>query len=251
MRLSSVALLASAALATPTKRSCANADLTVELEAGTVHGKVDAANPDVRQFLGIPYGKPPVGDLRFAPSEPAEPFGALEATALPPSCMQYLTSVAGIWTSEVLQFNQAGLNTTGPQSEDCLKVSVWAPRGAKKDLPVLLWIYGGSFKFGGTNVPYQIPTQWVQRTKDHIVVAMQYRVNIFGFPNAAGLDDDKQNLGLLDQRLAVEWVRDNIAAFGGDVSRIGKSGPDPPPRCVIRTQGMNHLGSGTLSLIDP
>lgn len=222
MRLSSVALLVSAAFASPAKRSCSQADLTVELKSGIVHGTVDSANPDVRQFLGIPYGKPPVGDLRFAPSEPAEPFGEFDATSLPLSCMQYLTSNAGIWTSEVLQFNEAGLNTTGPQSEDCLKISVWAPRGAKKDLPVLLWIYGGSFKSGGTDVPYQIPTQWVQRTKDHIVVSFNYRVNIFGFPNAAGLDDDKQNLGLLDQRLAVEWVRDNIGAFGGDATRIGE-----------------------------
>lgn len=68
------------------------------------------------------------------------------------------------------------------------------------------------------DVPAQIPTQWVQRTQDHIVLSFNYRVNIFGFPNAPGLDD--QNVGLLDQRRAVEWTRDNIAAFGGDPERI-------------------------------
>jgi carboxylesterase type B len=230
MHLSHAALISSAALlwavpalGSPARGSCSYGDLTVKLDTGTVHGTVDAANPDVRQFLGIPYAKPPLGDLRFAPSEAIESFGEINADTLPPSCMQYLTSLPGIWTDIVLQFNQGGLNTTGRQSEDCLTISVWAPRGAKKNLPVLLWIYGGSFKFGGENVPYQIPTQWVQRTKDHIVVSFNYRVNIFGFPNAAGLDEDKQNLGLLDQRLAVEWVRDNIAAFGGDAKRIGKS----------------------------
>jgi carboxylesterase type B len=68
------------------------------------------------------------------------------------------------------------------------------------------------------NVPAQIPTQWVQRTQDHIVMSFNYRVNIFGHPNAPGLED--QNVGLLDQRRAVEWARDNIAAFGGDPERI-------------------------------
>ncbi|ETS84104.1 hypothetical protein PFICI_02129 [Pestalotiopsis fici W106-1] len=218
---SAVVLGATPSLGSPAKRSCSQADLTVKLDAGVVHGTVEAANPDVRQFLGIPYAKPPLGDLRFAPSERLESFGEITADTLPPSCMQYLTSLASIWTYDVLQFNEDGLNTTGPQSEDCLTISVWAPRGAKKNLPVLLWIYGGSFKTGGEDVPYQIPTQWVQRTQDHIVVSFNYRVNIFGFPNAAGLDNDKQNLGLLDQRLAVEWVRDNIAQFGGDVNRIG------------------------------
>lgn len=68
------------------------------------------------------------------------------------------------------------------------------------------------------DVPAQIPTQWVQRTQDHIVMSFNYRVNIFGHPNAPGLDD--QNVGLLDQRRAVAWARDNIAAFGGDPERI-------------------------------
>lgn len=198
-----------------------SSDLAIEIQDGTVHGTVESSTPDVRQFLGIPYGKAPVGDLRFAPPQAVEPFGEINATSLPPSCMQYLTSNAGIWTSEVLEFNQGGLNgTTGPITEDCLTVSVWAPRGQQQDLPVLIWVYGGSFKTGGTNVPYQIPSQWVQRTQDHIVVVFNYRINLFGFPNAAGLDDDKQNLGLMDQRLAVEWVQNNIAAFGGDASRM-------------------------------
>lgn len=68
------------------------------------------------------------------------------------------------------------------------------------------------------DVPAQIPTQWVQRTKDHIVMTFNYRVNIFGHPNAPGLED--QNVGLLDQRAAVEWASNNIAAFGGDPDRI-------------------------------
>ncbi|KAH8671739.1 alpha/beta-hydrolase [Xylariales sp. PMI_506] len=208
---------------TASKRSkCAESDLTVEIHAGTVHGKVESATPDVRQFLGIPYGKAPVGDLRFAPPQAVESFGEFNATSIAPSCMQYLTSLSGIWTDLVLQFNDFGLNNSvGPITEDCLTVSVWAPKGSKQNLPVLLFVYGGSFKTGSENVPYQIPAEWVQRTQDHIVVTFNYRVNIFGFPNAAGLEEGLQNVGLMDQRLAVEWVRDNIAAFGGDTERIG------------------------------
>ncbi|KAH8646761.1 acetylcholinesterase [Xylariales sp. PMI_506] len=202
---------------------CASADLTVELRTGTVHGKVEPATPDVRQFLGIPYGEAPVGDLRFAPPRPAGHFGELNATSLPPSCMSYLTGKANVWTELVLQFNAFGLNSSGPVTEDCLTTNVWTPRGASRGakLPVLIYIYGGSFRTGSSSIPYQIPAQWVQRTKDHIVVSFDYRTNIFGFPNAAGIEDGLQNVGLMDQRLAVEWVRDNIAAFGGDPDRIG------------------------------
>ncbi|KAK8092036.1 alpha/beta-hydrolase [Apiospora hydei] len=79
----------------------------------------------------------------------------------------------------------------------------------------------GNFQYGGEDTPYLIPGEWVQRTQDHIVVTFNYRLNIFGFPNAAGLPANEENPGLLDQRAAVEWVRDNIAAFGGDTKRIG------------------------------
>jgi carboxylesterase type B len=105
-------------------------------------------------------------------------------------------------------------------SEDCLHLAVWAPLNATADskLPVALFIPGGSFRNGGVDVPYQQPTPWVQRTKRHIFVSAGYRVNIAGFPWAAGLEE--QNLGILDVRAALEWVYANIAFFGGDPSRI-------------------------------
>lgn len=105
----------------------------------------------------------------------------------------------------------------GRISEDCLTASVWTPRRAEA-LPVLIYIYGGAFVTGGEDVPYQIPAQWVDGSPDHIVVSFNYRVGIFGFPGAAGLRD--QNLGLLDQRAAVEWCKKNIAAFGGDPTKM-------------------------------
>ncbi|TKA22366.1 hypothetical protein B0A50_08185 [Salinomyces thailandicus] len=78
--------------------------------------------------------------------------------------------------------------------------------------------HGGGFSTGGEDVPYQIPAQWVNTTPYHLVVSLNYRVNIFGFPNAAGLGE--QNFGLLDQRAAVEWCKKNIAAFGGHPNRM-------------------------------
>ncbi|KAL2163292.1 hypothetical protein VTH06DRAFT_5348 [Thermothelomyces fergusii] len=190
---------------------------------GVVHGAIDDATPAVRRFLGIPYARPPTGDLRFAPPRPALPFGELEATKMPPSCMQYISGIPNIYNREVPEYNLGGLNeTTGPISEDCLALSIWAPiRTSSKALPVIVFFYGGAFTFGGIDAPYLIPSNWIQRKQSHIVVAFNHRDNILGYPNAAGLPPGQQNLALLDARLAVEWVRDNIAAFGGDPARIG------------------------------
>lgn len=206
--------------------------LTVSTTSGHVHGKIDPALPNVRQFLGIPYAQPPVDELRWkAPEALSQPDKQIQATELPPSCNQFLSTLGNsLYTRDVLQFNLQGLNRTGSTSEDCLTASVWAPasqgyghhwwrRGKKQeDLPVLIFIYGGGFSTGGVDVPYQIPTQWVNRSPNHIVVSFNYRINIFGFPGAPGLEN--QNLGLLDQRAAVEWCKENIAAFGGDPSRM-------------------------------
>jgi len=107
----------------------------------------------------------------------------------------------------------------GDIGEDCLSLSVWAPLHPEcKPLPVFIFIHGGSYQAGGSTVPYQNPSKWIERTQSHIVVSIQYRLNIFGFPNAAGLET--QNVGLLDQRMAIKWVQANIAAFGGDPSRM-------------------------------
>lgn len=193
---------------------------------GIVHGAVDSATPAVRQFLGIPYAKPPLGPLRFAPPQPAAPFSPLNATVMPPSCMQYIGGLPNIIVNDVLEFNIGGSNASDPVnvSEDCLTLSIWAPNNEKTNLPVLIFFYGGAFMSGGVDVPYQLPAQWIQRTQSHIVVAFNHRGNIFGFPNAAGIRLEEQNVGLMDQRMAVEWVRDNMASFGGDPTRIGAWG---------------------------
>ena len=157
----------------------------------------------------------------------------IQATTLPAGCLQYVPGpFRGIVTTEVTaaDFQRGDYSNT---TEDCLALSVFAPghppRGnASKDspgdelLPVLIWVHGGGFSFGGTNVPFQQAQSWVERSQKHIVVQIQYRLNLLGVPNAAGLVESGENLNLalLDQHLAVEWVRDNIAAFGGDPERI-------------------------------
>jgi len=228
MRFKTAAILAATVLYHGISARYADDDRAIEGRGGRIYGGVDPATPDVRHFLGIPYAQPPLKDLRFAPPKPALPFGEFSATRMPPSCMQYLTDKPLPTTRDVPEFNPAGLNgTTGPISEDCLTLSVWTPRDMpdpKRKLPVLVFFYGGAFQAGGTSVPYQIPAQWVQRNKNTIVVTFNHRGNIFGFPNAAGLPAQEQNVGLLDHRLALEWVSNNIHAFGGDNSTIGLFG---------------------------
>ncbi|KAK8138851.1 hypothetical protein PG984_002231 [Apiospora sp. TS-2023a] len=195
---------------------------TVKLGNGmTVLGRTSPIAPSVAEFMGIPYAKPPIGELRWEPPQPYEPKteedSVINATALPPSCWQYISVHPAMMRTDDPEFmiGKAGM------SEDCLTTSVWVPTDAVSqtaELPVIIWFYGGGFATGGTDVPYQIPTKWIERSQGHIVVSFNYRINLFGFPDAAGVTE--QNLGLLDQRLAVEWIRDNIKSFGGDPKRM-------------------------------
>ncbi|KAK0643309.1 Alpha/Beta hydrolase protein [Cercophora newfieldiana] len=272
LALTIAALFGAAQACRPTQlESGTNHDgLSVATQGGQVNGFIDPSTPGVRRFLQIPYAQPPIGELRFAPPEPALPFGEIHATEFGPSCMQFLAKTPPtIYTQFINQFNVQGLNVSSQDvSEDCLTLSVWAPACPKvaAPLPVLVFLFGGGFMMGGQNVPYQIPAKWVQRTQGHVIVTLNYRLNIFGFPDAAGLSQDKQNLGLLDQRLAVEWVRDNIAAFGGDPEHItlwGQSAgavaagyyqyayqEDPIVTAIIQDSGSEMLAAGDLSSSD-
>lgn len=203
----------------------------VDTPVGKIFGLIDDITPHVAQYLGIPFAEPPVGPLRWLPARPKAPVPAIDATAFGPACAQYVTSLPQVYNTDV-----PGFLVDGPTSEDCLTLNIWAPNGWRlRPLPVLVWLYGGSFQTGGGNTPYQIPSRWVERSQNHIVVGIKcvpnpsllsltdhssYRLNIFGFPNAAGLNPNELNLGLLDQRLALEWIRANIAFFGGDPTRI-------------------------------
>jgi para-nitrobenzyl esterase len=181
----------------------------LKIDTGTIEGKSDGK---VRAFLGIPYAAPPVGDLRWkAPAPAAAWTGVRKATEFGSRCMQ------GSVFSDMV-FRDPGIN------EDCLYLNVWtAAKNASAKLPVMVWIYGGGFVAGATSEPRQDGTKLCQ--KGVVVVSMNYRLGIFGFfadpdlaaesgRNAAG------NYGLMDQVAALEWVKRNIAAFGGDPGNV-------------------------------
>lgn len=243
MRFLTIALLSQAVLSSPledTPRS-SRGSLTVNTTSGIFAPYFPSSNPGLALFPDIPYAQNPTGPLRFAPPVPATPpsDGHVQYAAnLPAGCFQYvgtpLLATVG-FTAETAAVFQRG--NSANTSEDCLRLSITAPSSAvelvaskhksahrrnQDPLPVVVWVHGGGWMSGGINVPYQLPSNWVQRSQGHIVVEVQYRLNILGLPNAAGLAalDENVNFSFLDQRLAVEWVRDNIAAFGGDPSRI-------------------------------
>jgi carboxylesterase type B len=105
-------------------------------------------------------------------------------------------------------------------AEDCLSLGVWTPAHASPDsgLPVVLFLTGGGDTAGGVFEAGQLPSNWVHRSQKHIVVTTDYRLGILGFPNTPLLSDT--NFGFQDARAAVEWVHENIAAFGGDPEKI-------------------------------
>ncbi|KFA73865.1 hypothetical protein S40288_00884 [Stachybotrys chartarum IBT 40288] len=231
MKLSilSVLPLAAGALAS----NCTSpSGLTVRTSTGSFTGLIDPEFPHTRQFRSIPFAEPPVASRRWLPPQKLAPSPSVHrwSTKFPPSCPQYFPATVSMWNLNLTQgnlvYNGAQNDTSGlvgeATSEDCLHLAVWTPTGEAPagGFPVMFFMTGGGFSLGGVELPWQMPTSWVERSQSHIVVSVNYRVNIFGFPNARGLPAGEQNLGILDQRLALEWVRDNIAAFGGDPTRI-------------------------------
>ncbi|EGS20043.1 uncharacterized protein CTHT_0045420 [Thermochaetoides thermophila DSM 1495] len=204
------------------------AQLTVQTTTGIYTGLIDPVFPNVRQFRAIRYAEPPLGQLRWLPPVPVPPSTQqIFSYTFPPSCTQYLSSTPVVFTALLTNFSipldgQPVLpgEVARTSSEDCLFLSLFAPLTATSysNLPVILFFPGGAFTIGGIDVSFQNPAPWVERSQSHIVVVANYRLDIAGFPGAAGLSE--QNLGLLDQRAALEWVRDNIAPFGGDPTRI-------------------------------
>ncbi|CBX98811.1 hypothetical protein IAQ61_007573 [Plenodomus lingam] len=183
----------------------------------------------VESFKAIPFAQPPVGQLRLKPPQPiTAALGNVDGTKDARACPQFFFSVA----DSNIPGNVLGtlLNTPIFQAatnagEDCLTINVQRPTGTKAGdkLPVLFWIYGGAFELGSTSMydGSSLVTESVAQGKPIIFVAVNYRVGGFGFmPGKEILADGSANLGLLDQRLGLEWVADNIAAFGGDPDKV-------------------------------
>ncbi|KAF2204208.1 cholinesterase precursor [Delitschia confertaspora ATCC 74209] len=191
--------------------------------SGTLIGHQASNKTFVSEYLGVRYAQAPTGDLRFAPPKRyIVPFGTVyQAKEWSDDCLSNkppLSSFPNFSQPSGLRTwkNFAGQNDN-PASEDCLKLNVWAKATLWWELkPVLVYFHGGRFITPGPHSPFY-NGQYLADVEDVVVVTVNYRLGIFGFSGAPGI---QQNIALLDQRLAVTWVRDNIQAFGGDPKRI-------------------------------
>lgn len=185
---------------------------TGQVQGSLVH--VKGTDVGVHTFLGIPFAKPPVGQLRFAPPEPPESWsGVKDGTSHPAICLQNIDAL-----NEMIQkLTNETLPSTG-MSEDCLYLNVYAPAHAQEgsDLPVMVWIHGGALVLGMASM---YDGSVLAAMEDVVVVIIQYRLGVLGFlstgdKHAAG------NWGYLDQVAALSWVQQNIANFGGNPDRV-------------------------------
>jgi para-nitrobenzyl esterase len=186
----------------------------VRVEQGLLAG-TNGSSPEVRVYRGVPFAAPPVGDLRWKAPQPAMKWqGVRQATEFSNACWQTpYPAAAAIYQAKL-----------PPLSEDCLYLNIWTPaKSAKDHLPVMVWIHGGGFTrgFSGTS-SYNGE---VLARKGAIIVTINYRLGIFGFfvhpeLTAESGHHASGNYALLDQIAALQWVQKNIAAFGGDTSRV-------------------------------
>jgi len=187
-------------------------------------GAIDGQRKDgVTRYLGIPYAGAPVRERRWQAPLPAPSWpGTLHADHFKANCQQAPAPKAfRAWTAEYL--------IEGPVSEDCLYLNVWSPAAdtPSAKLPVLVWIHGGGFTSGGATVP--VYDGQALAAKGVIVVTINYRLGVYGFLSHPALRNENPahasgNYGLLDQIAALRWVRENIAAFGGDAQRVTVAG---------------------------
>lgn len=182
----------------------------VKTDAGYVSG---ISENGIWAYLGIPYAAPPIGDLRWKPPQPAKPWeGTYKADKFGPSCPQAVAKEFGPeWYP-------------GNMSEDCLSLNVWTPAtNSSEKLPVMVFIYGGAYMRGSSALPLYNGTALAK--KGVVVVTFNYRVGVLGYMAHPQLSKESSNnssgnYALLDQEAALRWVQKNIAAFGGDPSRV-------------------------------
>ncbi|MYA32149.1 MAG: carboxylesterase family protein [Gemmatimonadales bacterium] len=184
----------------------------VEIASGNVDGVlVDG----IRSYKGIPFAAPPVGDRRWKPPQPVEAWGrrTLRAHSFGPECMQTPYGAGSFFGGP-----------PAPTAEDCLYLNVWtAAADASERRPVMVWIHGGALTRGSGSTGIYDGTALAE--KGAVVVTINYRLGPFGYLAHPLLSAESEhgssgNYGVLDQVAALEWVRDNIAAFGGDPERV-------------------------------
>ena len=174
-----------------------------------------AVENGVASYKGLPYAAPPFGALRFKAPAPPEPWkGVRDATSFGPTVPKaaYRLPFAGILEEPVIE------------GEDCLNLNVWTPKGGGEGLPVLVWIHGGAYRNGSGAISTYDGSAFAR--DGAVCVTLNYRLGIDGF---LVLDDAPDNRGLLDIVAALELIKENIAAFGGDPGR-SRSSASPPAR---------------------
>jgi para-nitrobenzyl esterase len=185
----------------------------------TANGMVEGSSEQrsgIRTFKGVPFGSPPVGDLRWQPPQPVKNWKRVLKTAqFGPRCMQRPI------------FGDMGFRSNG-MSEDCLYLNIWTPaKSSKERLPVLVYFYGGGFVAGdGSEARYEGESM---ARKGIVTLTVNYRLGVFGLLAHPELTKESPrhasgNYGLLDQNAALRWVQQNIAAFGGDPKKVTIAG---------------------------
>lgn len=192
-----------------------NLPVQTKISNGTIEGNYDV-DTRIAKYFGIPFAKPPVGDLRWKAPQPPENWSDVKETKKfgPRPVQANVFGDMNSWSD--------GL------SEDCLYLNVWTPaKRGEKGLPVLFYIYGGGFVAGDASEPRYNGESMAK--EGVVVVTANHRLNIFGFLSHPELSAESPykasgNYGLLDQALALQWVKDNIEAFGGDPDKITIAG---------------------------
>ena len=192
----------------------------VEVNCGKVKGYTENF---LHIFKGIPYAEPPVDDLRFRPPQAKKSWDdVLETVEFGPCAFQGYTALEEV--TGKLQ----------PESEDCLTLNIWTPGIDNRKRPVMFWIHGGGFLFGGGRSPAYDGSNLAKRG-DVVIVTINYRLGAFGYLFIPGIT---ANVGQLDQILALQWVNDNIAKFGGDPDNITIFGESAGAYSVITLTAM-------------
>lgn len=202
-------ILSSLAIAAALSAAAPGTPLEVKITTGRIKG---AEHDGVVSFKGIPFAAPPVSDLRWRPPQPPAPWtGVRPATEYGADCMQ-----------KPFPGDAAPLGVT--PAEDCLYVNVWVPANpTEKKMAVMVWIYGGGFVNGGSSPAVYDGSQFAKRGV--VLVSFNYRVGRFGFFAHPALSKENPNephgnYGYMDQIAALQWVRQNAAAFGGDPGNV-------------------------------
>ena len=194
---------------------------SINLKSGLISGKT-TKDGAIKIFMGIPYAAPPLGVLRWKAPQTITPWdGVRKCVNLPASAMQGKPVPFFCWSKEFLIPDE-------PISEDCLYLNIWTPAKTTSDcLPVMVWIHGGGFSAGSGTVPLYDGEAMAR--KGILFITINYRLGIFGFFAHPELSNESPyktsgNYGILDQIAALQWVKDNIVAFGGDPNNVTIAG---------------------------